>query len=110
MGTTPYPATPLDVSVLTAAEFGTGLHWEPPPSLDQLCAWFEQDVNRAVVWFIRDEAVRALGQTHRIRGTLNQSGRRTRESTRHSERESLPCCVVSVWGVSALKGGADHVG
>jgi hypothetical protein len=57
---TPFPATPKDVVALSVQEFRFGLDLHDAPSLDVICARFVNDTNRAVVWWIRFRALKAL--------------------------------------------------
>ena len=59
MRKTPFPATPSDVVALTVPEFTCALNVSGPVSLDAVCQRFLDDLNRAVVWFIRFHALTA---------------------------------------------------
>ena len=57
MTSTIFPTRPAEVAVLTASEFALDLEWKVPPSLDEVCRRFDNDANRAFVWFIRFRAL-----------------------------------------------------
>ena len=59
MRKTRFPTTPSDVAVLTVPEFACALDLSGPVSLDAICERFVDDINRAVVWFIRYHALTA---------------------------------------------------
>ena len=56
---TPFPATPCDVVTLSVREFTSELGPEASVSLEAVCRRFLEDSNRAVVWFIRFQALKA---------------------------------------------------
>lgn len=59
---TPFPATPADVAVLTVQEFTFDLDefdGHRIPSMDRICRTFMNDANRALVWWIRFDALEA---------------------------------------------------
>jgi len=59
---TPFPAVPQDVAVLTIQEFTSELGELDPnrvPSLQHICRTFVHDANRALVWWIRFEALQS---------------------------------------------------
>jgi hypothetical protein len=61
MSDTAFPSTPGDVAPLTAQEFMFDLDQldeNRVPSLDRVCRTFTDDVNRALVWWIRCGAFR----------------------------------------------------
>ncbi len=58
MRQTPFPATPCDVVTLSVREFTSELDLESSVSLDTVCRRFLEDSNRAVVWFIRFQALK----------------------------------------------------
>ena len=59
MRETPFPTTPSDVVALTIPEFTCALDLSGPVSLDSVCQRFIDDTNRALVWFIRFNALTA---------------------------------------------------
>ena len=59
MRETPFPTNPADVVALTVPEFTCGLDLNGSVSLDAVCARFLDDANRALVWFIRFQALSA---------------------------------------------------
>lgn len=62
MNQTPFPATPADVAVLTVQEFTFDLDefdGHRIPSMDRICRTFMNDANRALVWWIRFDALEA---------------------------------------------------
>lgn len=59
MRTTKFPTTPSDVSGLTVSEFACELDLTGSVSIDAICHRFLDDVNRALVWFIRYRALTA---------------------------------------------------
>jgi hypothetical protein len=59
---TVFPATPGDVAALTVQEFTVDLDeldGNRAPSIDRVCRSFTDDANRALVWWIRFEALKA---------------------------------------------------
>ena len=56
MRTTPFPARPCDVVVLTVTEFACALNLDAAASLDLGCRRFVGDANRGLVWLIRFRA------------------------------------------------------
>jgi hypothetical protein len=61
MNCTDFPATPDDVAVLTPQEFTFDLDeldGNRVPSMEQVCRTFMDDANRALVWWIRFEALK----------------------------------------------------
>jgi hypothetical protein len=60
IGKTPFPTRPGDVAPLTVREFTFALHLSDAPSFDVVCARFEDDANRALVWLLRFRALNAL--------------------------------------------------
>jgi hypothetical protein len=59
MRETPFPTNPADVVALTVPEFTCGLDLNGSVSLDAVCGRFLDDANRALVWFIRFQALSA---------------------------------------------------
>jgi len=59
MPETPFPTNPSDVAALTVPEFTCGLDLNGSVSLDAVCGRFLDDTNRALVWFIRFQALSA---------------------------------------------------
>jgi hypothetical protein len=59
MRTTPFPTNPSTVVALTIPEFAGGLHPHDTVSIDAVCHRFLDDANRALVWFIRFQALTA---------------------------------------------------
>jgi len=59
MRSTPLPVRPCDVVALTVPEFACQLHSSETVSIDVVCQRFPEDINRAVVWFIRFRALTA---------------------------------------------------
>jgi hypothetical protein len=59
MRSTPYPARPRDVVALTVREFTCQLDASEIASINVVCQRFPEDINRAVVWFIRFRALTA---------------------------------------------------
>jgi hypothetical protein len=62
MNQTPFPATPADVAVLTVQEFTFDFDefaGHRLPSMDRICRTFMNDANRALVWWIRFDALEA---------------------------------------------------
>ncbi|HTG99209.1 MAG TPA: hypothetical protein VL882_03020 [Vicinamibacterales bacterium] len=59
MRTTPYPVRPCDVVALTVPEFTCQLDSSDAVSIDIACQRFPEDINRAMVWFIRFRALTA---------------------------------------------------
>jgi len=57
MRTTPFPSRPSDVVALTVPEFTCVLDLHAPAPFDDVCHRFLDDLNRAVVWFIRFRAL-----------------------------------------------------
>jgi hypothetical protein len=57
MDRTPFPSKPCDVSPLTVLEFTCELDLNASASIDAVCGRFVDDVNRALVWFIRFRAL-----------------------------------------------------
>jgi hypothetical protein len=57
MRTTPFPARPCEVVALTVREFTCDLDVKGAASIDRVCRRFLDDVNRALVWFIRFRAL-----------------------------------------------------
>jgi hypothetical protein len=60
VSTTPFPGKPVDVGPLTAREFMFVFDLTKAPSLDEICAQFPGDSNRAIVWLIRFRALKSL--------------------------------------------------
>jgi hypothetical protein len=58
MRTTPFPTAPVDVVALTVSEFACGPDLNQSVSIDAVCQLFLDDMNRALVWFIRFRALR----------------------------------------------------
>jgi hypothetical protein len=59
---TDFPATPGDVATLTVQEFTLDLdelNGSRVPSMTRVCRMFTDDVNRALVWWIRFGALKA---------------------------------------------------
>jgi hypothetical protein len=56
---TPFPTRPCDVVALTLPEFTCQLNSSETVSIDVVCHRFPDDMNRAVVWFIRFRALTA---------------------------------------------------
>lgn len=59
---TVFPASPGDVAKLTVQEFTFDLDdvdGNPAPSMERVCRTFMDDTNRALVWWIRFEALKA---------------------------------------------------
>jgi hypothetical protein len=56
---TPFPTNPSDVVALTVPEFACALDLSGLVSLDCICQRFVGDTNRALVWFIRFQALTA---------------------------------------------------
>jgi hypothetical protein len=54
---TEFPTRPCDVATLTVAEFTCELDLTATVSFDRVCQRFLDDVNRALVWFIRFRAL-----------------------------------------------------
>jgi hypothetical protein len=59
MRRTPFPTSPSNVVALTVPEFTCELDLEASVSLDAVCQHFVEDANRALVWFIRFQALTA---------------------------------------------------
>jgi hypothetical protein len=59
MRSTPLPVRPCDVVALTVAEFTWQLDSNDTDSIDVVCQRFPEDINKAVVWFIRFRALTA---------------------------------------------------
>jgi hypothetical protein len=63
--TTPFPATPGDVAALSVREFTFDLDdlhnlgGDRVPSIARVCRTFMDDANRALVWWIRFNALKA---------------------------------------------------
>ena len=57
MRRTTLPTSPSDVEVLTVTEFTCELDLKESVSMDAVCRRFLNDLNRAVVWFIRFRAL-----------------------------------------------------
>jgi hypothetical protein len=56
---TAFPATPGDVATLTVQEFDLDeLDGDRVPSMERVCRTFMDDANRALVWWIRFEALK----------------------------------------------------
>jgi len=63
MNRTLFPATPEDVAALTVQEFTFDLDecdGYRIPSMERVCRTFMDDANRALVWWIRFDALKAL--------------------------------------------------
>lgn len=61
MNRTTFPATPGDVATLTVQEFTfdfDDLDGNRAPSIERVCRIFMDDANRALVWWIRFEALK----------------------------------------------------
>jgi hypothetical protein len=59
MQPTPFPARPPEVVALTVTEFTSELKLSESVSFDVICHRFVDDINRALVWFIRFRALTA---------------------------------------------------
>jgi hypothetical protein len=62
MNYTAFPATPRDVAALTVQEFSFDrdeLDGNRVPSMERVCRTFTDDSNRALVWWIRFEALKS---------------------------------------------------
>jgi hypothetical protein len=59
MRSTPYPVRPCDVVALTVPEFTCQLDSTEIVSIDVVCQRFPDEINRALVWFIRFRALTA---------------------------------------------------
>ena len=62
MNRTDFPATPGDVAALTRQEFTFDLDeldGNRVPSMERVCRTFMDDANRALVWWIRFEALKS---------------------------------------------------
>jgi hypothetical protein len=57
MPPTPFPARPREVVPLTVREFTCELDLKGTVSIDSICHRFLEDAGRAVVWFIRFQAL-----------------------------------------------------
>jgi hypothetical protein len=77
MRRTPYPARPCDVVALTVPEFTCQLDSSDAVSIDLVCQRFPEDINRAVVWFIRFRALTAWCAHTEIASWLRSQPSRT---------------------------------
>jgi hypothetical protein len=71
---TAFPATPGEVAPLTPQEFTSDLDdldGNRAPSMEQVCRTFMDDANRALVWWIRFEALKAWRARTDIIARLN---------------------------------------
>jgi hypothetical protein len=71
---TAFPATPREVAALTPQEFTSDLDdldGNRAPSMEQVCRTFMDDANRALVWWIRFEALKAWRARTDIIARLN---------------------------------------
>ena len=57
MSSTPFPAQPSHVVALSVSEFICGPQLDETVSIDEVCRLFLDDANRALVWFIRFQAL-----------------------------------------------------
>jgi hypothetical protein len=63
MNRTEFPATPGEVAILTPQEFTFDLDeldGNRVPSMERVCRTFMDDANRALVWWIRFEALKVF--------------------------------------------------
>lgn len=71
---TAFPATPADVVALTIQEFTLDLderNGMGAPTLDRVCRMFVDDGNRALIWWIRFEALKAWCARTEVKARLN---------------------------------------
>ena len=71
---TAFPATPADVVALTIEEFTLDLderNGARAPTLDRVCRMFFDDGNRALIWWIRFEALKAWCARTEVKARLN---------------------------------------
>jgi hypothetical protein len=73
MRETPFPTNPADVVALTVPEFTCGLDLNGSVSLDAVCGRFLDDANRALVWFIRFQALSAWCERADVGGWLQSA-------------------------------------
>ena len=59
---TPFPAHPVQVVALTVQEFTAALNLTECPTLDDMCARFGDDANRALAWLVRYSALTTVRQ------------------------------------------------
>jgi len=80
MRRTPFPTNPSDVVVLTVPEFACALDLSGPVSLDSICRRFVGDTNRALVWFIRFQALTAWSERTDVGVWLQSAPSRTQHA------------------------------
>lgn len=68
---TPFPTRPSSVVALTVSEFACGLESNRSVSIDAVCRLFLDDTNRALVWFIRFQALAAWRERAEIAAWLH---------------------------------------
>ncbi len=71
---TAFPATPADVVALTVKEFTLDLderNANRAPTLERVCRTFFDDGNRALIWWIRFEALKAWCARAEVKARLN---------------------------------------
>jgi hypothetical protein len=74
MDCTAFPATPRDVATLTVQEFTfhlDELDANRTPSMESVCRTFTTDANRALVWWIRFEALKTWSARTDVIARLN---------------------------------------
>jgi hypothetical protein len=70
MQCTPFPASPSDVAALSVSEFACAPD-SNSVSIDAVCQLFLDDINRALVWFIRFRALTAWRERAEIAAWLH---------------------------------------
>jgi hypothetical protein len=63
---TPFPALPVQVAALTVQEFTAALDLTEAPTLDDVCARFADDANRALVWLVRYRALTTFRENAKV--------------------------------------------
>lgn len=118
---TAFPATPADVVALTIQEFTLDLDERGgtrAPTLERVCRTFFDDGNRALVWWIRFEALKAWCARAEVKARLNAGSFILQDAwdqaasfplNRHWEFES-PAFSSAVESESRLRGLKSSVG
>lgn len=79
MGRTAFPTRPADVVALTSREFSFDVDVSDAPSLDLVCARFVDDVNRALVYLIRFQALKEWRARANMTDWLRAGSRTSRD-------------------------------
>jgi hypothetical protein len=83
MNRTDFPATPGDVATLTPQEFTFDLDeldGKRVPSMERVCRTFMDDANRALVWWIRFEALKIWCARTDVMAQLNSGSMTLRDA------------------------------